>query len=111
MVKEKIELLLRKIYPDRDNFSDAEVQLAMDVYAALKYTDGRTAELPTRFVPMGGIIRVKGRHYKCVRRPNLAIACEACSGCAFSGGTCPEFLQCSSFDRMDKKNVWFEEVI
>ncbi|MBR5414196.1 MAG: hypothetical protein IK114_14395 [Fibrobacter sp.] len=78
----------------------------------------RTSEkLPTRFVPVGGVITRYGTRLVAVQRPAAArlLPCEACSGCWFSKGrngtliiNCSD-IQCSKWDRMDCRNVWFKK--
>ena len=61
------------------------------------------------FVPIGETIVLRGKKYRCIRRPNV-IPRNACLGCAFFGGHCPPRLQCTRSERSDGKFVWFEEV-
>lgn len=77
--------------------------------------DGAVRRLPTRYIPLGGVLVRYGVRLVCVRRPRLACVSAACKGCWFRrsriGDTvinCND-LQCSSWDRMDSKNVWFVE--
>ena len=111
MIKDKVLNILQKMFPDREHFSSHEIQVATSVYLAMTSKGEKAQELPTRFVEVGELFKVKGKRYRCVLRSKIGAASDACRGCAFVGGTCPPFLQCSSFDRKDKKNVWFEEVI
>lgn len=73
--------------------------------------------LPTRYVPIGDEFTRYGVRLVCVRRPRVASVSAACKGCWFSRGrkvingetvmlNCND-IQCSSWDRMDGKNVWF----
>ncbi len=64
---------------------------------------------PILYVAVGDIVVIAGRRYRCIARPDVDPAL-ACSGCAFRGCSCPPRLQCSKFDRRDKRFVWFEEV-
>ena len=84
--------------------------------------DGKNTGSPalpfmTRFVPVGCSLVRYGRKLACVERPaDLWPAADACGGCFFRRSrtengtviTCSD-IQCSSFDRMDGKNVWFVE--
>lgn len=74
-------------------------------------------KLPTRFVPVGGTISRYGFTLTAVLRPSSAklLPCEACSGCWFSKARVSDELitnctdiQCSKWDRMDGRNVWFK---
>ena len=78
----------------------------------------RVDGLPTRYVRIGCEMHRYGRVLKCVLRPSGLTPSDACSGCWFSKGrkggnstlvNCND-IQCSSFDRMDGKNVWFVEI-
>lgn len=71
----------------------------------------RAEDLPTRFVPVGGRVRMGGVEYECVEAGAETCPSAACSGCDFSreGRGCWS-LQCSPFDRRDGKFVWFREV-
>lgn len=71
----------------------------------------------TRDIPLGEELVRYGTTLVCVPRPKgLWPPCNACKGCFFRrrsayGGvimTCND-IRCSSFDRMDGKNVWFVE--
>lgn len=61
--------------------------------------------------PIGEVLDVNGVLVKCIARPYVQCAYDACSGCYFSiaNKTCPP-SQCSSFGRTDGRNVWFVEV-
>lgn len=75
--------------------------------------------LPTRYVPVGGEFTRYGVRLVCVQRPRVSGVSAACKGCWFSRGRkviCGETvmlncndIQCSSWDRMDGRNVWFVE--
>ena len=69
--------------------------------------------LPTRYVHIGQEMTRYGVCLVCVERPKGLIPTAACKGCFFkkarSGGVvvnCND-IQCSSWDRMDGRNVWF----
>ena len=75
--------------------------------------------LPTRFVPVGKTIVRYGKEFRCVLRPPVETLSptEACKGCWFAKthrddrlvSNCTA-IQCSSWDRKDGKNVWFQLV-
>lgn len=71
----------------------------------------RAEDLPTRFVPVGGRVRVGGIEYECYEAARESCPAAACSGCDFSrkGRVCWG-LQCSPYDRRDGRRVWFREV-
>lgn len=71
----------------------------------------RAEDLPTRFVPVGGRVRVGGIEYECEAAARESCPAAACSGCDFSrkGRVCWG-LQCSPHDRRDGRRVWFREV-
>ena len=103
------ERILRRIYPEKGAFSESEWQLAREI---LMIADGKTekaSSLPRRFVMLGDVLEFRGRRYRCVLRDEVHWI-DCCRGCAFQGGDCPSFLQCSKFDRQDGRNVWFEEI-
>lgn len=73
--------------------------------------------LPTRYVPIGGEFTRYGIKLLCIRRPRVESVSAACKGCWFSKGrktiggetvmlNCND-IQCSRWDRMDRKDVWF----
>ena len=75
--------------------------------------------LPTRYVPLGEVFTRYGVRLVCIRRPRVECVSGACRGCLFSRGrklingetdmlNCND-IQCSSWDRMDGRNVWFIE--
>jgi hypothetical protein len=61
-------------------------------------------------VNIGSVFDVGGVKLACIERPPVATmhAADACIGCYFSkeNKTCPP-SQCSSFGRLDGRNVWF----
>ena len=70
-------------------------------------------KLPTRFIRIGETFERYGITLECVAMPMDTCPAAACRGCFFRrsriGDTvinCND-IQCSSWDRMDKKNVWF----
>ena len=75
--------------------------------------------LPTRYVRLGEEFMRYGVSLVCVRRPEGLHPGDACKGCWFAKGrkrlcgdtvmvNCND-MQCSSWDRMDGRNVWFIE--
>lgn len=73
-------------------------------------------KLPTRYVALGGTLTRYGHKLICVKRPPAKdlLPCEACRGCWFSKARTKDYvmncadIQCSKWDRMDGRNVWFE---
>lgn len=76
---------------------------------------------PTRYIPIGQVFTRYGIPLRCVARPSGLAPADACRGCWFSKGRRPigngEYtmtncndIQCSCFDRMDRRFVWFEQV-
>lgn len=107
----KAEHILHMAYPERSEFSEVEIRTAEAILSVLNISD-RAGSLPTEFVPIGGTAVVGGIRYVCVERPRNLEVCMACSGCDFNkrGRKCLfSNLQCSSFDREDRKSVWFVE--
>lgn len=75
--------------------------------------------LPTRYVRLGDEFERYRTTLVCVRRPDDLHPADACKGCWFARGrkrivgetvlvNCND-IQCSSWDRMDGRNVWFIE--
>lgn len=72
----------------------------------------KAMKLPTMFIPVGGKGVYGGKEYECiVRRDSMLPVSRTCEGCAFVSGNCPPLWQCSKFDRRDRRNVWFREVV
>lgn len=73
--------------------------------------------LPTRFVPLGETFVRYGVELRCVLRDPIGCPRDACRGCWFSKArkadgrnvNCAD-IQCSSWDRMDGRNVWYVPV-
>ena len=107
----KEERILRKMFPDRRDFSEEEVSYVGRVLSAYLEPSSRNTALPSRFVEVGDSVEVGGYRYKCVLRERISAPCEACKGCDFSRKyrNCGD-VQCSSFDRRDGRNVWFAEI-
>lgn len=79
--------------------------------------NGMARSLPTRYVPIGGEFTRYGVRLVCRLRPRVESPADACRGCWFSRGrkvidgetvmlNCND-IACSSWDRMDGRNVWF----
>jgi len=82
-----------------------------------KFVSPRSRSLPTRYVPVGEIVERYGVRLRCVERRPVHSFSAACKGCWFRrcsvDGTivnCND-IQCSRWDRMDGRNVWFVEEI
>ena len=78
---------------------------------------GKGVGLPTRFVRVGDVFSRYGKVLRCVERPaaGVMMPSDACMGCFFSCSrsvnsmiNCND-IQCSKFDRMDGRSVWFVE--
>lgn len=100
--------LLRVLMPGKEDFSAEDYAFARVLLSEADGKSGKASSLPSMFVPLGGTVRYKGRVYRCVVREEVTWA-ECCRGCAFCGCDCPPALQCSSFDRRDGRNVWYQE--
>ena len=101
--------LLRALMPGKVSFSREDYAYARSLLVEADGKSGKASSLPSQFVPLGGTVRYKGRVYRCVSRERGIAWAECCRGCAFCGCDCPPALQCSSFDRRDGVNVWFQE--
>ncbi len=103
----KIDRVLRKAFPGRDVFTEEEIRLAKAaLYVA--NSDAPKSRMPRTDVPIGGYVNKGGRRYRCVIRGEVISPADACIGCALCDRPCSG-LRCSSFDRSDGLNVWFEE--
>ena len=93
----------------KPSYSAEETATARRVFEAVVSCAPRDSRLPSIFVPIGGHYVYGGVRYKCVARPRDIRVRDCCKGCSFSKlkGPCPVALQCSKFDRRDKKFVWF----
>ena len=100
------EKILSRIRP---GFTEDELKLAREILTAVDSKIAKASSLPSRFVPVGSVVNVRGREYRCIKRSDVHWS-DCCSGCSFVGTDCPSFLQCSKFDRRDGVNVWFEEL-
>lgn len=94
-------------------FTEGDVELVGRVMRALSEDadrERRRTALPTRDVPLGGVVEVSGRRFRCVARPLVWPPSEACSGCDLSRLYlgCSD-LRCSCFDRADGRFVWFRK--
>lgn len=70
----------------------------------------RSSSPPRRTLPVGDEFVLGGTRYRVVVRGEIEFPRDACSGCAFAGANCPEYLACSSFDRRDRVSVWFKKI-
>lgn len=68
---------------------------------------------PTRYLRVGETFERYGVTLECFAMPPVTHPSEACAGCFFRRSringcvvNCND-IQCSSFDRMDGRNVWF----
>jgi len=69
----------------------------------------RSSSAPRGFIPVGGTFTFGGQTVIVKKRPEGISPRDACLGCAYASGGCPN-IQCSSFDRIDKTSVWFENL-
>ena len=70
----------------------------------------RSSARPRRTLAVGSEFVLGGGRYGVGLRGDVEFPRDACSGCAFAGVNCPEYLACSSFDRRDRVSVWFKEI-
>lgn len=104
----KVDRVLRRVFPDREDFTDEERRLA-EAAIVVANSDSPKSRMPRTDVPVGGILRKRGAEYRCVLRGRVASPADACSGCGLRDRPCSG-VRCSRFDRSDGLNVWFEEV-
>ena len=103
--------ILRRRFPGRESFTDAEIAFASELLGMTAVNKSRITPR-ARFVPLGEVIRRHGKVFRCVERPPAGklMPCDACSGCGFAAtGRYCEDLQCHRFDRRDDRSVWFRE--
>ena len=106
----KLQRILRELYPGKEEYSPEEVSFAQRAILIAK-KDAKRSRIPRTDIAIGDTFFRKGREYVCVRRPRVSLPSEACSGCSFNTSDVKCIgLRCSSFDRSDRNNVWFEEV-
>lgn len=104
----KEERVLRFKYPDRTEFTDAEILEVRRLLSKDGDKDESSLRLPTRFVPIGGRVAILGRLYRCVEADKNLLT-DPCKGCDLSSENCSfRFPQCSPFDRRDHKRAWFK---
>lgn len=103
------ERILRRLCPEKKAFTEDDYRFAREILSIAGGKIDKASGLPQRFVAIGETVYVKGRAYRCIARDEVHWT-DCCQGCAFVGTDCPPFLQCSRYDRKDKKNVWFEEI-
>ena len=73
-----------------------------------------TPKPPTKFLPIGSLIKRRGTVLRVTQRPPAATLqpYQACANCYYRGlpAGCESLaLQCSKFDRKDHKSIWFVE--
>lgn len=106
------EKILHRMYPERLSFDDSEVSFVERVlfaYNSELILCRKNTSLPDREIPLGGIVSVSNRSFKCVLADAVSSPSDACSGCDFSRLylDCKN-LKCSHFDRSDGRFVWFK---
>lgn len=108
---EKALTYLKRLYPERIAFTEEEKEFASGLLRVFLMKDDCQCQMPTRFVPVGEVCVHGAVKYCCVKRPKVVVAGSACDGCdiARKYRGCGN-LQCSSYDRKDRENVWFVEV-
>lgn len=111
---ERIDKILHRAFPEREDFTAEERSFAESVlasYSNVVRSDRRCIALPTRFIAIGKTVEIGGHVYKCMLRGGVKTPADACGGCDFSRKCrgCVD-LQCSRYDRRDGENVWFREV-
>lgn len=104
------EKALRKVFRERTDFEESEIDLANRLISAHLEGSVRTASLPSRYVDVGDTIVVGGIRYSCIPARRVSAPMYACEGCDFSKKyrSCADVM-CSPFDRLDGKFVWFAE--
>lgn len=108
---EKAEIILREAYPEKASFSETELDLVRRIMPLCVASKPKKSRIPRTEVPIGEIVKKGGIAYRCIKADVSGSAGEACSGCDFSRKSRNCYgLRCSSFDRSDKKFVWFVEV-
>ena len=106
----KEERILRFKYPDRTTFTESELKEARRLLSKDGDMDEGATRLPTRFVPVGGMVRVFDHFYKCTEAAK-DILTDPCLGCDLRDLNCTSRMpQCSPFDRRDKVRVWYKLV-
>jgi len=106
----KEERILRFKYPDRTEFTHEELLEARRVLSRDECKDDSAQRLPTKFVPIGGMVNIFGRIYKCVEA-SKDILTDPCLGCDLRDINCTSRVpQCSPFDRRDRKRAWYKLV-
>lgn len=108
-----IGVILAERFPGRDSFTLEEISIAEGLLTDGVSPGKRRVTPRVRFIPVGGVLSRYGRELRCVVRPRGGLPCDACSGCFFSmsdsGQSYCDDIQCSSWDRRDGLNVWFQE--
>ena len=103
----KVDRILRKMYPGRESFTDEERKLA-EAALYVANSDAPKSRMPRKDIAVGGMVMKNGIRYRCVLRPEILSPADACGGCGLKDRPCSG-LRCSSFDRTDGLNVWFQE--
>lgn len=104
------ERILRFKYPFREDFTEAEIREVRRLLSADEYKDESAGRLPTKFVPVGQITSIFGRHFRCVEA-DRGLLTDPCRGCDLKDMACSSKVpQCSPFDRRDHKRVWYKLV-
>ena len=106
----KIDRVLRRTFPGRESFTEEERRLA-EAALYVANSDAPKSRIPRKDIPIGQTVTKNGVTYKCVPRADITSlnAADACIGCSLKDRPCSG-LRCSSFDRRDGINVWFEEI-
>lgn len=100
--------VLARIFPFETEFSEREKAVAR--WFLCGGDDVKDVRRPVTFVPVGGLVTVGWRRYRCVEVPVNIHPADYCRGCDISGArSYCSHLQCSKFDRRDGKFVRFEE--
>ena len=101
---------MRFKYPERTEFTDAEILEVRRLLSAEEYKDESAGRLPTRFVEVGAVVNIFGRPYRCVLA-SRDILTDPCLGCDLREVACSSKVpQCSPFDRRDHLRVWYRRV-
>ena len=96
----------------RTRFSEEELLEARRVMSRDSNKDESAGRLPSKFIPVGGLVDIFGHIYKCVEAsgPHKLDACYGCD-IAKSENCTFRVPQCSPFDRSDHKRVWFVRAV
>lgn len=103
---------LRKVFPTREVFTEEEIRLAKAVAEAVHENMTHSRLPKKKYHSLYSVFMVDHVRLKVVPRGPVMAPKDACMGCYFKSGKnnpCSSIC-CSSFDREDKRNVWFVEV-